>query len=231
MRQIYERMVRTQRMPPAQQNRMYFDLFYPFFRYIVNVDEIDRPQTAPRRPQPPASTAGAVGPSTGSWATPLHTQAPPPAHGYPFFGSSAQLANAPSSAPWASYYGGPAYGAVSRAAGQRNTVPPSLGSVGFVGKPVSPSVVGSALGFPMQGVTACSLCPGNPVHSSFECPIRYFRKTGQPCPGIDSSGNRVQAAWNGNNINSQTKAAWRMYIPQHGLQDAHRAGGRAVNFS
>ena len=230
--QVYERYVLERRMPAAQQNRMYFDLFYPFFQAIVNVDEMDRPRLAPRVSQLIA-TAPAVGTvvssSFGSWAPPLLSQTPQPPHGYTPYGHT--LAQPAPNLSGAAHFSGQVLGAGGRATGHRG--PPHLGTgnVGFVGKPISPSIVGSALGIPLPGVAACPHCPGNPSHCSFECPIRYFKKTGQPCPGFDQSGNRVQAAWNGVNITSQAKAAWRAYIAQYNLQDAHRAGGHAVNLN
>ena len=230
--QIYERLVRDKRMPAAQQNRMYFDLFYPFFQAVVNVDEMERPQLATRRSQPTAaaSAAGALASGVGPWAPPLYVQASQPTYGPPPYGPHS-LPQQPLSTPWAAYSGGQAHALSGRGAGQRGPPQSGTGNVGFVGKPVSPSVVGSLLGIPLPGIQACSHCPGNPLHGGFECPVRYFRKTGQPCPGFDPNGNRVQAAWVGGNITNQTKAAWRAYIQQHGLTDSQRASGRAVNFS
>jgi hypothetical protein len=202
---------------------MFFDLFYPFFRAIVKVDEMElQPPTSGRRThQHTSSQAVGYAHPAGMGAAPYQSS----------WASSAGAAPIPPPPLLAPYAGGSSQWQVGRPAfGHRGTLA-SGGSVGFMGKPISQSVVGAALGLPAIGVPSCTHCQGGPTHFSWECPIRYFRKYNQPCPGFDQHGNRQPAAWSGNNITSHTKAAWRTYISQHGLPDAHRAGGRAVDFS
>ncbi|MEY4403752.1 MAG: hypothetical protein RIR91_1787, partial [Verrucomicrobiota bacterium] len=223
--QAYDRLIACEDRSAAQQNRTYFDLFYPFFRNVITVDEMElQHHTQARRP---------------------HSQAPFQAQAYTPPGLPASSSAGPYGSAWAPgaagafssasahHGGGPASGYPGRlASGQRG---PAMGGgfagQSFMGKPLSHSVVGSTLGIHMPGVSACLLCPGGPPHFSWECPIRYFRKFQCPCPGFDHAGNRLQGAWHGNSITSQTKAAWRAFISQYGLSDSHRAGNRTVDFS
>jgi len=230
----YEKRILTELMPPNQQNRLYFDLFYPFFRTVMNVADMDRPQLAPRSAQMPTGFQASVSPAvcTGMWGSFSHGQSPQQADGYLSPGPTHALYTS-SGQPWSGNHSGPipGSGGWTPASGPQASSFSATGSGGFVGKRVSHSVVGASLGIHIPGVPTCPTCPMNPSHFTFECPMRYFKKTLHPCPGFDQSGYRVQSAWTRNDISSQTKVDWRAYIRRHGLQDAHRAGGRSVDFN
>ena len=103
----------------------------------------------------------------------------------------------------------------------------SFGQVaGFVGLPVSPGVVGSALATFFAPRDGCSICAGN--HWRFECPIAYFTRLHEPCPGFDRHGHQIPNAWHNGEITAATKAAWRAYIARHHLQAANRGPAAAA---
>ena len=102
----------------------------------------------------------------------------------------------------------------------------------FVGKPVSADIVGSRLATFHSPSRPCRKCQG--AHWTFECPQAYFLLFGASCPGFDSQGTRVPAAWANGEITDQTKAAWRAYIPRFRVPVAAEgptAGAREVDFS
>ena len=114
---------------------------------------------------------------------------------------------------------------LSSSFGQRDTY-------GFVGRPVSADIVGAQLATCEPPRDGCSYCKG--VHWSFECPLAYYARYQEPCPGFDSQGSRIPDAWTQGEITSTTKAGWRDYIARHLVPLANRGpAGRvpAVDFS
>ena len=61
-------------------------------------------------------------------------------------------------------------------------------------------------------------------------PINYYALCGEACPGFDSKGRRVVAAWHGDDITADTRQAWVKYIEKHGLE-ASRNASHTVRFS
>ena len=111
-----------------------------------------------------------------------------------------------------------------------NTTAPSIGGSRqgpFIGLPASGSIVGKSLGVRPQAYPPCKQCGSN--HSSWECPIRYFKNLGEPCPGFDAQGNKDPSAWAGDDITPDTRKAWKLYINKHDLTKANNAPG-VVNF-
>ena len=92
--------------------------------------------------------------------------------------------------------------------------------------PASTGIIGPALST-MDGVGNqyynCPICqappPGDGIlqHRAFECPAVYVRQLGEPCPGFDSAGPMIPAAWTGPNITSATAVLWKEYIAKHNL--------------
>ena len=61
----------------------------------------------------------------------------------------------------------------------------AAGGARFVGQPVSDDIVGPGL---RQAPTMpCRECQ-SPLHSPWECPLRYARVLREPCPGFDAQG-------------------------------------------
>jgi hypothetical protein len=90
--------------------------------------------------------------------------------------------------------------------------------------PISADIVGPALALrlnPPLGMT-CRSC-SSALHSSWECPRRYYQVLSQPCPGFDAMGNRVPTAWNNSNLTDASKQAWNAYINAHGLRRSRHA--------
>ena len=234
----YQKLDEHRVVPPAEESRRYFDLFYPFFREIVGIEETDPPQLPARKLRLVSQAQFRPNPSTNA---PMLTT--PTAHG-----ASAppgpSLVNTPAN-PTSSLYhktggsagfttsGGAATGSVALAAHSRSPgVGRAMGGL-FVGRPISASIVGRSLGLlpPGLSIPHCPECPGQPLHFSFECPIRYNRILHQACPGFDALGNATPSAWTGSDISPQTKVAWRTYITQHQLPHANKARGGIVDFS
>lgn len=213
---IYRELAISKRnLTAAHENRNYFDLLYPFFRDFVYVDEVTRPHV-PLQAQKQVVLSATVPsaqqmPSTGATSVSL-----PPA------ASLSSQHNTQSS---------------SFSFGQRSTafVPQPVTPArflkryqGFVGLPTSASVVGASLALPSQP-PVCPICSSRALHFSWECPIRYARILGESCPGFDTAGNKLPAAWNNSDITVQTRLDWRTYIIRHSLQPARAAPG-VVNF-
>ena len=93
-------------------------------------------------------------------------------------------------------------------------------------RPASAGIIGPALAT-VDGVGnqlyICPICqappPGDGIrqHRAFECPAVYSRHLGEPCPGFDSAGFKIPAAWTGSNITSATADLWKAYIAKHSL--------------
>jgi|GEM_PF-4965298 len=108
---------------------------------------------------------------------------------------------------------------------------PSSG-IGFLGRPMSAAVVGPGLATIQPPNKNCRRCSGG--HYAFECPVAYFLKFNEPCPGFDAQGNVDHNAWAAGDITGQTKAAWRAYLARHRIAAATQgiaAGRQAVDFS
>lgn len=101
----------------------------------------------------------------------------------------------------------------------------------FVGQPASADIIGSNLA--VWGTAgcknACRMCNPRGRHASWECPFRYYTKLGEPCPGFDTQGQRLAAAWNGDQLSARTKAQWKAFIAAHSLERAGEAP-RAPHF-
>jgi len=66
-------------------------------------------------------------------------------------------------------------------------------------------------------------------HASWECPLRYCAKLGEPCPGFDAQGQKLATAWSGEQLSARTKAQWKVFIAAHSLEKAGEAP-RAPHF-
>ena len=73
----------------------------------------------------------------------------------------------------------------------------------------------------------CRECQ-SPLHSSWECPLRYARVLQEPCPGFDAQGRKVPSAWAGADIAPNTRQLWRTYIQRHQLPRARDAPGVVI---
>jgi hypothetical protein len=97
--------------------------------------------------------------------------------------------------------------------------PASMVQHGYWSGPLEAAyVVGRTLGKDRTGVM-CRNC-GRGAHSTFECPVNYFNRFGE-CPGFDAGGNKVSAAWVGEDITAHTKKAWAKYVTDNGLEPSH----------
>lgn len=223
--ETYERRINATKVPGSEAGGLFFDLLYPFFRHIVSVPETDKPSIQARKAlayQTISSAPSSVGQTVSVAAVPSH------------FGPSRQAAVAshgfhPSSGYSASYFSHP--GGVHQPSRHARSFSAPKGSSFFVGRPFSPSVVGSTLGVTLPGLSPCRSCPGHPIHHSSECPLRYFERFHVPCPGFDQFGNRLPTAWNGDSITAPTKAAWADFVARFQLPDADRARGARIDFS
>jgi len=96
----------------------------------------------------------------------------------------------------------------------------------WAGLPEAAYVVGRTLGKDRTGAM-CRIC-GRCAHSTFECPVNYFNRFGE-CPGFDAGGNKVAAAWVGEDISADTKKAWAKYVTDNGLASS-RNSSHTVRF-
>ena len=102
----------------------------------------------------------------------------------------------------------------------------------YVGKPLSPLIVGNNFGIePPVGGRPCSCAVARRfvgrVHRAFECPLRYHFVCGS-CPGWTASGDRIPASWSGDDITSACQAEWRTFAAS--LPQARVANGAEVQF-
>ena len=67
-------------------------------------------------------------------------------------------------------------------------------------------------------MSVCRNC-GLGSHLTFECPVNYFNRF-YGCPVFDAGGNRVAAAWAGEDITADTKMACSRYVADHGSRDS-----------
>ena len=110
--------------------------------------------------------------------------------------------------------------------------PPPRAAGTFVGKPISPLIVGKNFGLavvPPGKPCPCAVSAAFPgqTHRTFECPVRYWHILGS-CPGWTAAGARVPAAWNGDNITPACQAEWRTFAAT--LPAARAAGTSEVQF-
>ena len=86
----------------------------------------------------------------------------------------------------------------------------------FLGKPISPLIVGSNIGLNIPSFSKGCLCavstayPGR-IHRTFECPIKYHATLGA-CPGWTAAGTRIPACWNGDDLTDACRAEWRTFV-------------------
>jgi hypothetical protein len=218
----YQKLDEHRVVPPAEESRRYFDLFYPFFREIVGIEETDPPQLPARKLRLVSQAQSRSSPSINPPVLPASI-----AHAISAPTGTAQ-ANLSASPSGITSSGGAAAGSVIAQPGAGS----GTGGL-FVARPISASIVGLSLGLLPPGlmIPHCLACPGQPLHFSFECPIRYNRILHQACPGFDALGNMTPSAWTGNDISPQTKLAWQSYITHHQLPNANKARGGVVDFS
>ena len=82
---------------------------------------------------------------------------------------------------------------------------------------------------PVQG---CSNCNGS--HWRLECPLAYYARYSEPCPGFDAHGAQIPGAWANGEIKQHVKAEWQAYLARHRVPQADKGpAGRApaVDFS
>jgi hypothetical protein len=107
----------------------------------------------------------------------------------------------------------------AQAAPRPQARPPAPGQAprpgGFLGKPISPLIVGNNIGLAIPSFNKGCLCavsiayPGR-THRPFECPIRYHASLGA-CPGWTAGGVRIPACWNGDDLTDACRAEWRTF--------------------
>ena len=85
----------------------------------------------------------------------------------------------------------------------------------WMGLPIDKEVVGEDLGIVDFPAFPCRICAGK--HRAINCPLQYFLKYNEPCPGFNKDGSRISSAWTGNKLNSPTRLLWKSYIDRHGL--------------
>jgi len=221
--------IKTGQVSIAQAHKCWFDLFYPFCKEYGGVAPDDAPTF--RQATAPAALAQQWHQPVQHHVAPAYTQfgqaqqqfAPqpqqphillantqhPPSHvvqpqqfAPTRAGRPVVRALAPSLGHGASTLG---LGAPSQGQG----APSSGQAVGFVGLPVSLGVVGPALATFAPPRDGCQICSGN--HWKFECPIAYFTRFHEPCPGFDRHGHPISNAWHNGEITAPTKVAWRSY--------------------
>ena len=182
-------------------------------------------------------TSSAVLPPPPYYPPPPRAPPPPPYHpaapalaagrggGFAFTDPAPALLSPGPPRPFglSAFAGGPSGGGDSMAPGPR-----SARAVAITGprRPASAGIIGPALAT-VDGVGnqqyICPICqappPGDGIqqHRAFECPAVYVRQLGEPCPGFDSAGFKIPAAWTGSNITSATAELWKAYIAKHNL--------------
>ena len=86
----------------------------------------------------------------------------------------------------------------------------------FLGKPISPVIIGSDIGLNIPSFNRGCLCPISTafpgrIHSPFECPIKYHA-TLSGCPGWTAVSTRIPACWNGDDLTDACRAEWRTFV-------------------
>jgi hypothetical protein len=217
-------------------NRGYAQFFLPFWtEHILSqgplepadhkaaAEELLKPPPPPPY-VPPAAPPAYAPPALPAPHLPPHLLPPPP---YPFYPHHLPFGPPPGLPPFQAPP--PPFGSPppNPAPGQQR---PQQG--GFLGKPMSPLIIGNKLGIAItDGARPCSCTitrafPGR-VHYPFECPLRYHAQRGT-CPGWTSYGTRIPTAWAGEDITPATQAEWRAMVPS--LATARAAGGKDAQF-
>ena len=82
--------------------------------------------------------------------------------------------------------------------------------------PFSVAIVGAnTLGALDLHYISCSAC-GRRGHLAWECPVLFYKKFRERCPGFDEEGDRLPECWDGELcISESTRAAWRVYVARH----------------
>jgi hypothetical protein len=98
--------------------------------------------------------------------------------------------------------------------GQGRQAPRAAGQ--FLGKPISPVIVGSDIGLNIPTFSRGCLCPISTafpgrLHRPFECPIKYHAALGA-CPDWTAAGARIPACWNGDDLTDACRAEWRTFV-------------------
>jgi len=224
----------------AQAHKCWFEVLFPFCSEYGSVPTVAPPTVQPlaSHPPPPSSWAQPVGVS-GAYLPASAFPGQYPAQSY----SAATLpppSVLPQPAPMPQHQSQRPHQAQPRQAHQpqrpvvRSLVLPSGpgGISGFVGKPVSAGIVGPALATCDPPYAGCNICGGS--HWRFECPLAYYARYNEPCPGFDAHGAQVPGAWAHGEIKQHVKGEWRNYIARHNVPTADRGpAGRAqaVDFS
>ena len=232
--------IREQRVSVAQAHKCWFEVLFPFCSEHGAVPTVAAPTVPPlfiASPPAPSSAqsagfSGAYLPAQafqGQYPAQSHTAAtlPPPSVPPP-------PAATPQHQFQRSYQTPPRFAQQPQRQVVRQLVLPSGqgGGVGFVGKPVSASIVGPALATCDPPSSGCVGCGG--PHWRFECPLAYYARYAEPCPGFDAHGAQVPGAWAHGEIKQSVKGEWRSYLARHNVPSAERGpAGRApaVDFS
>jgi hypothetical protein len=102
----------------------------------------------------------------------------------------------------------------------------------FAGKPTSPLVIGTTLGFACAKPARKCHCPIATAfpgrgHFFYECPLLYHSVHGS-CPGWTASGTRIPTCWVGDDITPACRASWKTFSAK--LDSAHAAAGVVAPF-
>ena len=202
-------------------NRAYLQFFLPFWwehileRGVLDADKLDKTVDSlllPRVLHPPPAQPPAALP-------PVATPPPPPFPPVPW-PHSASPAFPPF--PHSFFAGGPHPGVPPPAplptpgpTPPAATPPASGNRIGFIGKPLSALICGKNFGVTVPGTPRLCTCPISRAftgHSHFplECPFRYHAHRGS-CPGWTATGQRIPAAWAGDDITPACQAEWRTF--------------------
>ena len=75
----------------------------------------------------------------------------------------------------------------------------------------------------------CSKALGFPGPlATWDCPMRYYSQRGA-CPGFLPDGHRDPAAWDGDEINEETRRQWKHFVAAHDGFPALRLAQSALN--
>jgi hypothetical protein len=215
-------MATTSANTPARTiNTAYLNFFLPFWwEHILGrarLDEADAAREA-KLILPSANPTPAATPATTPAPPPPVYQLPPP--------------------PPVAYYP-PPQGLVPHAAYPGPWLPapaPPANSPGskrpFAGKPTSPLVIGTTLGFTCAKPARKCHCPIATAfpgrdHFFYECPLLYHSVHGS-CPGWTASGTRIPTCWVGDDITPACRASWKTFSAK--LDSAHAAAGVVAPF-
>ena len=112
-------------------------------------------------------------------------------------------------------------------------LPPQQQRRRFLGKPLSPLIIGTTLGITttsrLAKRCACVISTrfSGKDHFSFECPMYYHAHFGT-CPGWTANGDRIPSSWVGNDITPTCRSDWRTFAAALPVADA--AASVSVSF-